>query len=181
MLMPDKVFKHRISTMAGRMNNRNCQRQVQSKEFPRKSLDIDPVENILLTLVRFFAESFAMPQTQSWVRSINYATQHFGADEGAVIAQRLLLVLLVMQKNKPSGFNFSAPSCKICSEIVTEDERRFMAAIKSVRKGNSSQTIIELMFLCEGQDTGRLTDCIKKLCAVLPSGTSIRTTKHMEQ
>jgi len=102
MPMPDKVFKQRSSTMAGRMNNRNCQRQVQSKEFPRKSLDIDPVENILLTLVRFFAESFAMPQTQSWVRSINYATQHFGADAGTVIAKQILRVLLMIQINKPS-------------------------------------------------------------------------------
>ena len=180
MLKPDKVFKQRNSSMAGRMNNRNCQRQVQSKEFPRKSLDIDPVENILLTLVRFFAESFAMPQTQSWVRSINYATQHFGTDEGAVIAQRLLLVLLVMQKNKPSGFNFSAPSCKICSEVVTQDERRFMAAIKSVRERNFRQTVMELMFLWEGQDASRFIDDIKDLRTVLPYGISICTTKHLQ-
>ena len=85
--------------MAGKMRNRNCHGQVQPKEHPRKSLVFNPIENIRLTLVRFFVECFVTPRTRNWVRSTNYATQHFGTDAGTVIAQQILRVLLVMQKN----------------------------------------------------------------------------------
>ena len=85
-----------------------------------------------------------------------------------------------MQKHKPFVLNFLAPRSKICSEVVTQDERRFMAAIKSVRERNFRQTVMELMFLWEGQDASSFIDYIKDLCAVLPYGTSICTTKHQE-
>ena len=84
--------------MAGKMRNRNCHRQVQYDEYARKSLVFDPVENILLTLVRFFVECFLTAWTRNWVRSTNYATQHFSADAGTVVAQQILRVPLVMQK-----------------------------------------------------------------------------------
>ena len=118
------------------MRNRNCQGQVQYDEYARKSLVFDPVENILLTLVRFFAECFVTDWTRNCVRSANYAAQYFGADAGTVDPQLIHRVPLVMQKNKSFVLNFSAPRSKICSEIVTHDERRFMAAIKSTRKEN---------------------------------------------
>ena len=121
-----------------------------------------------------------MPHTQSWMQSIEYAAHHFGADEGAVITQRLLFALQAMRKNTRSEFNFSAPSCKVCSEIVTENERRFMAAITNVRRGKASLTVTELMFLCEGNDTSRLIECINNLCAVLPPVSSIYSTEQTE-
>ena len=134
--MPDKVFKQRSFIMAGKMRNQNCKEQVQSKEYPQESLVFDPIENFLRTLVRFFAECFVTPWTRDLVRPTNYAAQHFGVDAGTIIAQQKLRDFLVIQKNKPSALNFPAPRSKICSEIVTHDERRFIAAIKSTRKGN---------------------------------------------
>ena len=162
--------------MAKALYNQNCPRQLQPNEVARRCAGFDPVENTLLTLVRFFAETFAMPQTQSWMRSIDYAEQQFGTDKGAVVAQRLLLALQAMRKTKRSQFHFSAPSCKWCSDIVTENERRFVAAIANLRRGKSSQTITELMFLCEGNNTSNLINCINNLCAVLPPVSDIHST-----
>ena len=88
--------------MAGIMKNRNCHGQVQSKEHPQKNLVFNPIENIRLTLVRFFSESFVTPRTRNWMRSTNYVIQHFRADGGAIIAQQILRVLLTIQINKPS-------------------------------------------------------------------------------
>ena len=85
--MPDKVFKLRSFIMAGKMRNRNCHGQVQYDEYARKSLAYDPVEKILLTHVRFFAECFLTAWTRNWVRSANYAAQYFGANAGTVDAQ----------------------------------------------------------------------------------------------
>ena len=178
--MPDKVFKLRSFIMAGKMRNRNCHGQVQYDEYARKSLVFDPVENILLTFVRFFAECFVMAWTRYWVGSANYAAQYFGADAGTVDAQQIHLVPLVMQKSKSFVLNFSAPRSKICSEVVTQDERRFMEATKRVREGNFRQTLMKLTFLWEVQESSSLIDSTKTLCAVLPYGTSICTIKHLE-
>ncbi len=104
----------------------------------------------------------------------------FGADAGTVDAQQIHRVPLVMQKNKSFVLNFSAPSCKIFSEVVTQDERRFMAAIKSVREGNFRQTVMKSTFLWEVQESSSLIDSIKTLCAVLPYSTSICTIKHLQ-
>ena len=49
--------------MAKATSTRNCPRQLQTREIARSCAGFDPVESTLLTLVRFFAESFAMPQS----------------------------------------------------------------------------------------------------------------------
>ena len=87
--------------MAKATSIQGCPRQVQPKEIARRYAGLDSVENILLTLVRFFAESLA--------------AHHFRADEGAVIAQRLLFAVQAMQETRQSVFNFSSPSCKVRS------------------------------------------------------------------
>ena len=166
--------------MAKATSTRNCPRQLQTREIARSCAGFDPVESTLLTLVRFFAESFAMPQTQSWLRSIDYAAHYFGSDKGAVITQRLLFALQAMRETRRSEFNFSTPSCEVCSEIVTEHERRFMAAIRNVRRGRASPMVTELMFLCEGNDTRKLIECINNLCAALPPASSVYSTEQTE-
>jgi hypothetical protein len=152
--------------MAKATSTQGCLRQVQLKEIARRYAGFDPVRNILLTLVQFFAESFA--------------AHHFGADEGAVIAQRLLFAVQAMEETRQSEFNFSSPSCKVCSEIVTGNERRFMAAITNVRRVKLSTSVTELIFLSKGNHTSRLINRINNLCAVLPSISSTYSTKQME-
>ncbi|NNV96023.1 hypothetical protein GTF97_18685 [Roseobacter sp. HKCCD8767] len=39
-----------------------------------------------------------------------------------------------------------------CSALLTEHERRFMAALTAVRYGRSGHARLELMMLCEGND-----------------------------
>ena len=51
--------------------------------------------------------------------------------------------LLFNPKNKLFVLNFSAPRSRICSEVVTQDERRFMASTKRVPEGNFRQTVIK--------------------------------------
>ena len=128
--MPDKVFKLRSFIIAGKMINQNCRGQVQYDEYARKSLVFDPVENILFTLIPFFAGCSVTAWSRNWVRSAIYAAQYFGADAGTVDAQQIHRVPFVMQKNKSFVLNFSAPRSKICSEFVTQDERRFYGGYK---------------------------------------------------
>ena len=145
-----------------------CSRQLESKEIPRSCAGLDHDEDILLTLLRFFLESFAFPQSQSWVRSIDCAAHYFGADKGAIITQRLLYALDALRSSRRSDFRFNAPSCSACSAIITEDERRFMTAVIKARRGIKGPLAAELMLLCEGNDITLVMECVVDLCDALP-------------
>jgi len=146
-----------------------CCRAPVSKEILRYNVGLDHDEDMLLTLARFYFESFAVPDTHSWMRGIDEAALHFGDDKGAIVAQRLLFALQSMRFARRSVFNFNNPTCEGCSSIVTEHERRLMAAIQGVRLGWQSIVKTELMMLCEGNDTAIVEQSFVKLAAALPA------------
>ena len=146
-----------------------CCRAPVSKEILRYNVGLDHDEDMLLTLARFYFESFAVPDTHSWMRGIDEAALHFGDDKGAIVAQRLLFALQSMRFARRSVFNFNSPTCEECSSIVTEHERRLMAAIQGVRLGWQSIVKTELMMLCEGNDTAIVEQSFVKLAAALPA------------
>ena len=146
-----------------------CCRSTNSKETLRCNVGLDHDEDILLTLARFYFESFAVPNTHSWMRGIDEAAIHFGDDKGAIVAQRLLFALQSMRFARRSVFNFNCPTCEGCSSIVTEHERRLMVVIQGVRLGWDSTVKTELMMLCEGNDTTMVEQSFVKLAAALPA------------
>ena len=146
-----------------------CCRAPVSKEILRYNVGLDHDEDMLLTLARFYFESFAVPDTHSWMSGIDEAALHFGDDKGAIVAQRLLFALQSMRFARRSVFNFNSPTCEECSSIVTEHERRLMAAIQGVRLGWQSIVKTELMMLCEGNDTAIVEQSFVKLAAALPA------------
>ena len=169
MLLPDEDLPQKeVAHMAKVTSDQNCPRQIEPSEIARSSAGFDPDEDVLLTLTRYFMESFAMPPSQSWLRAFHCAACHFGADEGAVVMQRLLFALQAMRSSRKSTFCFNAPECAVCSEIVTENERRFMAAITNARRGKPGAMTTELMLLCEGNDISLPEECFQSLSSALP-------------
>ena len=157
--------------MAQANPNDVCFRVIQGKEIQRSKAGLDDDEDVLLTLARCYFETFAMPETQSWMRCFDLAACHFGADTGAVVSQRLLFALQAMRCSRRSVFGFNAPHCKGCSKIMTEHERRLMTVIKSTRHKQFGTMRMELMMLCEGNDTALAETCFDSLCAALPTVT----------
>ena len=166
--------------MAKATSNHSCPRQIEPKEIARSSAGFDPDEDVLLTLTRYFMESFVMPPSQSWLRVFQCAASHFGPDKGAIVMQRLLFALQAMRSSRKSVFCFNAPNCPVCGEIVTEHERRFMAAITNVRRGQPGAMMTELMLLCEGNDFSLVAECFQNLSSALPPIASAHRAEREE-
>ena len=108
-LLPDETFlKNRWLPMAKATSHQNCPRQIEQKEIARSSAGFDPDEDVLLTLTRYLTKALAMPPSQSWLRAVHCAACHFGADNGAIVMQRLVFALQAMRSSRRSAFCFNA-------------------------------------------------------------------------
>ncbi|KJZ18572.1 hypothetical protein [Loktanella sp. S4079] len=146
-----------------------CYRTPLPKEIFRKDADFDEIESQLLTVMRLYFQAFAAPESHAWIGAMDWAEAQFGPTQGPIIAARVLAALMGVRRTRQSVFRFSSPTCPDCAAIVTEHERRFMAAVCAVRRGQVGAAQTELMMLCEGNDTGRTIDALKALRAVLPN------------
>ena len=94
MLLPDEDLPQKeVAHMAKVTSDQNCPRQIEPNKIARSSAGFDPDEDVLLTLTRYFFESFVMPPSQSWLRVFQCAACHFGADKGAVVTHLGLQIL----------------------------------------------------------------------------------------
>lgn len=146
----------------------HCNRVLQPKEIMRVDARHDEVEGDLLTIARFYFQSFALPDSQAWIGGLGWAETSFGDVEGPLIGVRLLCALMAVRHARQSVYCFNSPTCSDCAVIVTEHERRFMSAIHAVRVGRMGQAHTELMMLCEGNDTKPSLDALLRLSSVLP-------------
>lgn len=147
----------------------HCDRMPMPKEIMRTDAGFDPIEDHILTLARFFFQTFAIPESQSWLPGFDMAEAIFGEAEGPIIATRLLATLRAVRYARRSVYCFNSPTCEGCAAVVTEHERRFMAAFRGVRMGYLGQTRTELMMLCEGNDTTKALGAMTRLSIILPN------------
>jgi hypothetical protein len=138
------------------------------KEILRADAGFDPVEDHILTLARFFFQTFAIPESQSWIPGFDMAEEIFGEAEGPIIGTRLLAALRGVRYARRSVYYFNSPTCECCAAVVTEHERRFMAAFRGVREGHLGQARTELMMLCEGNDITQALGAMTRLVMMLP-------------
>ena len=146
----------------------HCSRQPRPKEVLRVEAGFDYVEDNILTLARFYFQSFAVPDSQAWMHGLDLAEAMFGDKDGPVIALRLLDALRCMRFARKSVFCFSAPTCEGCAAIETEHDRRLMAALRGIRLGQFGRTQTELIMLCEGNDVTQTVGELTRLAGLLP-------------
>ena len=150
----------------------HCNRLPLPKEIWRTEAGCDEVEDQVLTLARWFFQTFAVPNSQSWMNGLDMADAVFGETAGPMIAMRLLDALRGVRYARKSVYCFNSPTCKGCSAVVTEHERRFMAALRGVRLGQVGRTQTELMMLCEGNDITRTVGALTRLAMLLPKASA---------
>ncbi|AXI46743.1 hypothetical protein C1J03_12355 [Sulfitobacter sp. SK012] len=164
-------------------HNTRCHRVPSPKETLCKSAGFDNHEHILLTAARLYFQSFAEPHSQSWMQALSLTQVHFGQFDGPIIAIRLLTALQAMRCTRRSIFGFNAPQCATCSKVLTEHERRFMTAIQSVRRGQNSVAQLEIMLLCEGNETEHVLAAFIDLSCVLACAIPVAvhdTSRHAQ-
>lgn len=148
--------------------NLHCNRVLQSKEIMRCDADLDTIESHLLTIARFYFQSFAVPESHSWIGALEQSEAAFGDIKGPLVGTRLLCALMAVRQARQSVYCFNSPTCPDCAAIVTEHERRFMTAIQAMRAGRKGQAKTELMMLCEGNETNPSLEALTRLVSVLP-------------
>ena len=131
------------------------------------ALGYDAAEHVVLAVVRCFLEGFCNPKGQCWINAFTIADDRFGSPMGPAIAFDTLEVLRTLRTARRSVFMFSRSSCPTCAEVVTEHERRLMSALHALRRGAHGQAGIELMMLCEGNDTGPMLSKLSTLTETL--------------
>ncbi|MEL6682063.1 MAG: hypothetical protein AAFQ09_05395 [Pseudomonadota bacterium] len=145
-----------------------CGRCPDSKEILRIDAGLDFAEDHILTITRFFLQSFACPQSHAWLRAYDIAQTAFGDELGPVMAARLVDVLRSVREARRSVFHFNSPICDGCATIVSEHERRLMGALQAVRRGNAGRAQTELMMLCEGNNITQCLGAMTRLSLMLP-------------
>ncbi|MEP3329760.1 hypothetical protein [Sedimentitalea sp.] len=158
-----------------------CLRQLSDKESLVIHADFHPDELSSLIVIRRFCQSFASNGNDAWICGFAAAEEIWGEDEGAKIAHRLMHVLQAMRASRTSVFSFSSPTCPICSQVLTEHERRLITAIRYARQSQPERAGLQLLMLCEGNPTERVMDQLRKLSTVFLQTDGATKDRHMKE
>lgn len=148
----------------GSHENGKCRRLVSDREIPVAEAGFDSLELSVLAISRFYFQSFAIPESQMWMRALEVARDCFGEARGGELGNLVLDMVQAMRLSRRSGFRFSNPGCACCSQILSENERQMMGVFIAVRHGLLSQAHAHAMILCEGNDTVEFLAAMTDLC-----------------
>jgi len=138
------------------MTNHCCHRAPSPKEKSLEAAGYDPIEHAILEISRFFFQTFAVPQSQTWLLALQCAELRFPRDVSAQICFDILAAVQAMRVSRVSSFCFNNPTCPGCSKIVSEHERQFMGIFSAIRGRRMSEAQTHALLICEGNDTKRL-------------------------
>jgi len=113
---------------------------------------LDRAERQMLTVLRYFLQSFTYPTSQAWMMAFQVAGRHFPPVEAANLALAGLDMVQAMRVGRREGFRFSNPDCPGCRQVMSGDERQLMGALAAARRGQRSRAHTHALILCEGND-----------------------------
>ncbi len=106
----------------------------------------------MLTVLRYFLQSFTYPTSQAWMSAFEVASRHFPPQEAANLALAGLDMVQAMRVARRAGFRFSNPDCPGCRQVMSGDERQLLGALAASRRGQRSRAHTHALILCEGND-----------------------------
>lgn len=121
----------------------------------------------ILGIARWQFQSFAFPQSQSWIESFKAAERCFGPPMAGHVTYATLNVVQAMRLARSSTFKFSNPLCLKCARLMTEPERQLTSALAAVRQGERSAAYIHALLLTEGNDPEPLLSRMRVLCDLI--------------
>lgn len=158
--------RNRPVRMIWRTQDACCERQPSDKEVGLADAGFDFVEMTVLEVARYFWQTFALPETQSWLFALQRAEQGFRGPRGGEIGLEVLATVQAMRMSRSSCFSFNNPRCRGCAAILSEHERQFMGVFRAVRDKRLGQARTHAMVLCEGNDTDALIERMTQLVRV---------------
>jgi len=152
------------------MSAHGCDRRLAPRDTPVAAARFDEVEQTLLTVARYYFQSFAHPATEAWVKAFALAEERFPSSAAQTKASELAVALLAavqaMRASRKSGFRFSNPDCPDCARILCEQERQFMEVLRALRQDARSRAHASALLLCEGNPTTAFLRAMTDLVAL---------------
>lgn len=139
--------------MKWRFGAQRCDRPSSEHETQFHRAEFDYTEVTVLSVARYFWQTFAVPETQSWLSALGLAEQRCRQGHGRELGLEILTTVQAMRYARVSCFEFSNPACRHCAMVVTGHERCFMSVFRAVRDGQLDLARTFAMILCEGNDT----------------------------
>lgn len=133
---------------------------------------------ICLDIARLFFNSFSAPGRHDWIRAFDVAEFSFNQREGPEVAMLVMKLLRSLRGSRKSVFMYSNRDCPCCRGITTEHERRLITALSHARRGHEKRAQLEMMLLCEGNDTEEVMAWLRELSLALPSLQKVPQRLH---
>ena len=112
--------------------------------------NFDNFELTILRVARLLFESNDEPNAQTWKSAFLIAEQNFFSPFGATIAHIISISIDFMSNGRSRNFSYIRVNSSNALTLITDEERYFLMALKSVRKNNISIANSYAVMLCEG-------------------------------
>ena len=112
--------------------------------------DLDTFELKILRVARLLFESNEEPNSQTWKSAFLIAEQNFSSPFGASIAHVISISIDFMSNGRTRNFSYIRENSGSASTLITDEERYFLMALKSIRENEISKANSYAVMLCEG-------------------------------
>lgn len=107
---------------------------------------------LFLGLARHLFQSFAVPESQGWLRAMHLAEARFGPDIAGPLCFDLVASVQAMRQCRSGVFRFSNPDCPCCRDVVTPHERLLLSVLHALENGRADEARAHAVLLCEGAE-----------------------------
>ena len=112
--------------------------------------NFDKFELSILRVARLLFESNEDPNAQTWKSAFLTAEQNFSSPFGASIAHIISISIDFISNGRTRKFSYIKENNSSALTLITDEERYFLMALKSIRKNNVSKANSYAVMLCEG-------------------------------
>jgi len=139
--------------------------------------NFDRFELKVLRIARLLFESNEYPIAQTWKSAFLKAEQNFSSPFGASIAHIISISIDFMSNGRTSNFNYFKENNNSSLTLITDEERYFLMALKSIRNNNISKANSYAVMLCEGPQINKFLLAMEGI-AIITGDIEKRTDDH---
>jgi len=125
-------------------------REGRPDEVHLDDLGLERFERLTLALLRWHFQNFAQPDSHGWLMAMRVAAAHVGSRQAGVLCYDIVTVVQSLRMARKTPVSFNPEGCTCCRIWLTPDERRLVALLKALRKGQQGQAQVIAQVLCDG-------------------------------
>ena len=128
--------------------------------------NFDKFELTIIRVARLLFESNDEPNAQTWKSAFLIAEQNFSSPFGASIAHIISISIDFMSNGRTRNFGYIRVNSSSALTLITNEERYFLMALKSVRKNNISRANSYAVMLCEGPQINKFLLALEGIAVI---------------